>query len=143
MWSRTVAEQTFRTMKSFAEKHPQIHYVAISHSDESSTNNWVEAVGGAGPIKVIVDHDRESYGKWGLGVSSFWHVLNPWSMWEVVNLGRNRGIWNRPTESGSRWQTAGSFGVDEKGLVRWIAIAKTTDDSPDFEEGFERLQTVS
>ncbi|PBP28746.1 hypothetical protein BUE80_DR000275, partial [Diplocarpon rosae] len=34
------------------------------------------------------------------------------TLWEAYALGKREGIWNRPTESGSRWQTAGSFAVD-------------------------------
>lgn len=134
-----VAEHDFRALRSLAESHPETDYIAISHSDAPATNKWLEAVGGAGPIEVVVDHGRELYGQWGLGVSSFWHVLNPWSMSEVVKLGRNKGIWNRPTESGSRWQTRGSFGVDGKGVVRWVTVAKTSDDYPDFAEGLRRV----
>jgi hypothetical protein len=37
---------------------------------------------------VIVDEEREVYAKWGLGISSFWHILNPWSMYSVYTLGK-------------------------------------------------------
>jgi hypothetical protein len=41
-------------------------------------------------------------------------------------------VWNRPTESGSRWQTAGSFAVDVGGVIRWVHVAKAADDISDF-----------
>jgi len=37
-------------------------------------------------------------------------------------------------ESGDKWQMAGTFAVDEEGLVRWVRIAKSADDIPDFKE---------
>ena len=91
-------------------------------------------------MEVVVDSDRLTYGKWGLGISSFWHVLNPWSMKNVVTLGRRDGIWNRPTESGSRWQTAGSFAVDKQGIVRYVQIANAADEMGDFEGALNSLR---
>lgn len=66
-------------------------------------------------------------------------MLNPWSMWEVYKLRKSEGILNRPTESGSRWQTSGSWGVDGKGVVRWGGVARAADDIADFEEGVRVL----
>ena len=37
--------------------------------------------------------------------------------------------------SGDRWQMAGSFAVDGEGTVRWVRLAKTADDLPEFKEG--------
>jgi hypothetical protein len=73
-------------------------------------------------------------------VSSFWHVLSPWALYSVYALGKGEGIWNRPTESGSRWQTAGSWAVDGGGVVRWGGLAKSADDVPTFEEGVKALK---
>lgn len=120
-------------------RHPNVNFVAVSHSNQDSTERWLEAVGGAGTLKVIVDSDRILYAAWGLGVSSFWHVLNPWSLKAVFTLGKQEGIWNRPTESGSRWQTSGSFGVDSEGIVVWGGPSKTSDDIPDFEQAVEAV----
>jgi hypothetical protein len=110
--------------------------VAVSHSDQSATSTWLEAVGGAGttnPVQIIVDPNRELYAAWGLGTSSYWHVLSPSGLYAVYKLGKARDIWNRPTESGSRWQTAGSFGVDAGGIVRWGGVARRADEVPDWE----------
>lgn len=81
-----------------------------------------------------MDESRTLYALWGLRISNSWHVLNPWSLYSVYKLGKVEGIWNRPTESGSRWQTAGSWAIDEKGVVRWGGAAKTADEVPDFKE---------
>jgi len=114
-----VAEKTFKDLRQLADEHNDVDFIAVSHSDEQSTDKWVISVGGHRETKVIVDSDREIYAQWGLGVSSAWHVLNPWSLWNVFSLGNKEQIWNRPTESGSRWQTAGSFAIDKDGIVEW------------------------
>ncbi|MCJ1361936.1 hypothetical protein MMC16_001037 [Acarospora aff. strigata] len=134
------AEKTFITLRSLAAAHPSVQFVAVSHSDAEATARWVTSVGGAGPVRVVVDAEREVYARWGLGVSSFWHVLSPWSMFSVFKLGREEGIWNKPTESGNRWQTAGSFGIDGQGIVKWSRPAQSADDVPDIEEGLRMLE---
>jgi hypothetical protein len=62
------------------------------------------------------------------------HVLSPASMMSVYRLGKERGIWNRPTESGSRWQSGGNFAVDGEGLVRWGGVAGRADEVVEFGE---------
>jgi hypothetical protein len=79
------------------------------------------------------------YAKWGLGISSTWHAVNPLTLWNVFSLGKNEGIWNRPTESGSRWQTSGAFAVDRDGTVRWAHVARTADDMPDLKAAMTAL----
>lgn len=96
-------------------------------------------MGGAGQVEVIVDANRTTYGRWGLGLSSLWHTLNPWSLSNVFTLGREEKIWNRPTESGSRWQTAGTFAVDRNGIVKYVQVAKTADEIGDFDKAAESL----
>ncbi|KAL9038193.1 MAG: hypothetical protein Q9214_005384 [Letrouitia sp. 1 TL-2023] len=134
------AERTFLRFRSTASAHPKIKFIAISHSSQSSTNKWVEAVGGTGPIQIIVDPMRKTYAQWGLGISSLWHVLNPWGLWNVYKLGKEENIWNRPTESGSRWQTSGSFAIDRKGIVRWGGVALRANWVPDFEEAVRAIK---
>jgi hypothetical protein len=90
-------------------------------------------------VTVIVDSRRELYAQWGLGVSSAWHVLNPWSIYSAYKLGKQEKIWNMPTESGNRWQTSGSFATDGEGVVRWERVAKAADDIPDFSAALNAL----
>jgi hypothetical protein len=52
-------------------------------------------------------------------------------------LGKEEGIWNRPTESGNRWQTGGNFGVDEQGTIKWAGKHARADEISDFKEGVE------
>jgi hypothetical protein len=129
-----VAEKTFLSMREAASHHPEIEFIAVSHSDEAATGRWLRELGGADRVNVTVDDQRKSYAAWGLGVSSFWHVLSPWSLYEVYRLGKQEGIWNRPTESGTRWQTSGSFAVDAKGIVKKAVPSQSAGDVPDFKE---------
>ena len=134
-----VAERTFKHLRAIAEAHPSIRAVAISHSTEASTRKWVADAGGPGKIHVIVDPEREVYAKWGLGVSGWLHLANPAAFWSAYQLGKTEGIWNRPTESGSRWQTAGSYAVDGGGVVRWGGPAGRSDEVARFEDGVGAL----
>lgn len=97
-------------------------------------------MGGSGSVEMIVDPDRHVYGAYGLGLSSFWHTLNPWSMASVLKLGRSEHIWNRPTESGSRWQTAGLFAANEKGVLEYAHVAQAADDLGDLNEALAQIK---
>jgi hypothetical protein len=117
--------------------------VAVSHSDQASTDNWLAALpepekNKQPNLEIIVDAERELYGAWGLGISGFWHVLG--SIPSVSKLDKEDGIKVRNTESGNRWQTAGNFAVDKKGVVKWSRTDERADDMPDFKEGISALQ---
>lgn len=131
-------------MRDLASARQDVRLIAVSHSDKEATGTWLKSLDfpGSGNVEVIVDDERESYAAWGLGVSSFWHVLNPWSLYSVYALGKKEGVWNRPTESGNRWQTSGSFAVDKEGVVQWARPSRTADDVPDFGEAAKALETV-
>jgi hypothetical protein len=74
----------------------------------------VSQVGGAWAINVIVDEDREVYASWGLGVSTAYHLLNPWTQIAMRKLGTEEKIWGREVDpSGNRWQVGGSWATDE------------------------------
>lgn len=126
----TVAEKTFHDMRKLAATQKDIHFIAVSHSDQDSTDKWAEAIGGTGNVELMIDFERELYAAWGLGVSSYWHVLA--SLGEVSRLYKEEGIKNRWTESGSRWQTSGSFAIDGKGIVKWSKPAMHAGEVPDF-----------
>ena len=141
---RPVAEKTFLRLRKQAEEHRDVHFIAVSHSDRASTERWTEAVGGAGNVEVLVDEERKAYAQYGLGVSSFWHVLNPWSMGEVFRLALGEEkIKNRPTESGTRWQNSGVFAVDAAGIVKYSHPSKTTDDLGDLDEAVQSVKASS
>lgn len=116
-----------------------IHCVAVSHSSQEATDRWIEEVGGEWETEVIVDEDRDLYAAWGLGLTSYWHAVGPMSIYNAVQLGKSEGIWNRTTESGSRWQMSGAFAVDRGGIVRWVNIARTASEIPDLDAALRAL----
>ncbi|KAJ7149742.1 hypothetical protein C8R43DRAFT_887808 [Mycena crocata] len=133
------AEKTFKSMRGVAASTPDVHFIAVSHSDQEATQRWLDAVGGAGMVEIIVDADRDIFALWGLGISSLGHFMNPAGLWAAYRLGREEGIWNRPTESGNRWQTSGSFAVDGEGTVTWGGAMKRADEVPNFEDAVGML----
>jgi hypothetical protein len=135
-----VAEKTFLVQRDLSQKHQDVHFVAISHSTHGSTDKWVESVGGAGDIEVIVDAEREIYAQYGLGIASWWHVLNPWSLGAAFTLARQEKIQNRPTESGTRWQTSGVYAIDSSGLVKYSHPSQTADDLGDVDAAVKAVQ---
>ncbi|KAL0930166.1 uncharacterized protein CTRU02_214986 [Colletotrichum truncatum] len=138
------AEKTFLRLRQTASQNPGIYFVAVSHSSESHTKKWLSEIGGPGetnPVEIIVDEDRKLYAEWGLGVSSFLHVLSPGELGQVFKLAREEGIKNRPTESGNRWQTSGAWAVDGQGTVTWGGIAKGASEIPDFQDAVASLKS--
>ena len=135
-----VAEKVFLCERLAAATNHAVHFVAVSHSEEDASQKWIEDIGGAGKLEIIIDPERELYARWGLGVVSLWHVLNPWSLVSAIRLGREDGIWNRPTESGSRWQAGGTFAVSADGTVKWGQPATTADFIPNYSEVIKALQ---
>lgn len=134
-----VAEKSFRALTAFSTRHAgSIHCIAISHSSREHTEAWVPQVGGEWETEVIVDEEREIYAAWGLGLSSYWH-MGPMSFYNAMQLGKSEGIWNRTTESGTKWQTGGAFAVDRAGKVRWVSVAKTASDIPDLNAALKAL----
>lgn len=87
-------------------------------------------VGGAWAINVIVDEEREIYASWGLGVSTAYHLLNPWTQMAMRKLGTQEGMWGREVDpSGNRWQVGGSWATDESEFSRcsFLLIERRTD----------------
>lgn len=65
-------------------------------------------------MSVVVDPEREVFAAWGLGVSTTYHLLNPWTQMAMRRLGTEEGIWAREVdESANRWLVGGAWGVDE------------------------------
>ncbi|GJN75072.1 thioredoxin-like fold protein [Purpureocillium lilacinum] len=134
------AEKTFKSLTAISDQHKDdLHCVAVSHSSAEATERWVPQVGGAWQTDVVVDEGRDVYAKWGLGLSSAWHAFNPFALYSVYRLGADEGIWNRPTESGSRWQTSGAFAVDADGTIRWAHVSSAANDLPDFNAALDAL----
>jgi hypothetical protein len=141
-----VAEKTFLKLRAIASANPDVHFVAVSHSDQAATDRWLAALPEPSRntqpnLQVIVNPERSVYAAWGLGTSSFWHVLG--SIPSVSRLDKEEGIKVRSTESGNRWQTAGNFAVDGQGIVRWSRKDERADDMPDFEDGIAAVLGVT
>lgn len=129
-------------MRETASKNLGVHFIAVSHSNQQHTTKWLNDIGGENPsnLDVEVDDEREIYAAWGLGVSSFWHVLNPQSLYAVFTTAKEDGISNRPTESGYRFQTSGSWAVDGKGTVVWGRVAEAASEIPDFDDAVKHAR---
>lgn len=89
---------------------------------------------------MVVDETRELYAAWGLGTSTAWHVLNPWTQWNQWQvLGKKEGVWSTAKgdggPNGTRWQEGGAWATDGKGVVRWGGPARTADDVKTLVEG--------
>lgn len=95
-------------------------------------------MGGSGDVEVIVDGERNLFARYGLGVAGWAHLLNT-SMFAGLFSLSSEGIKNRPTQTGNRWQTSGSFAIDGKGVVRWGGAAASAQDMPDFEDAVKAL----
>lgn len=129
-------------MREIASKNSDIHFIAVSHSNNEHTAKWRREIGGEedpSNLEIIVDDQRQIYAAWGLGVASFWHVLSPQGFYELYRLAKDEGITNRPTESGYRWQTSGSWAIDGKGKVVWGGPVKTANEIPDFAEAVKAV----
>ncbi|XXG96547.1 mtDNA inheritance, partitioning of the mitochondrial organelle [Hypoxylon texense] len=133
------AEKTFKNLTALSMRHKDVHFVAVSHSSPEATERWVVEVGGNWEVAVVVDFERELYARWGLGISSTWHVLGPVTIYKTFQLGKAEGIWNRPTESGNRWQTSGAFAVTREGEVAWAKVAASAGDLPDLDAALTSL----
>ncbi|PBP26613.1 hypothetical protein BUE80_DR002434 [Diplocarpon rosae] len=134
------AEKTFLELRRIANKYPDLHCVAISHASKAATDKWVSSIGGAWAVKVIMDEAREVYASWGLGVSTTYHLLNPWTQMAARRLGTNENIWGREVDpSANRWQVGGCWATDQMGSVRWGAASNTADVIPDLTEACKVL----
>ena len=122
-----------------------IKVILVSHSSEEATNKWFQAVQQSGrlpansedqerAVSIVIDDEMELYAAWGLGVAKTGHVLNLATVYAALSLGWREGLWDRATESGSRWQTAGAYGIDRFGIVKWVHVPRLASDLADFED---------
>ncbi|KAK2024315.1 hypothetical protein LX32DRAFT_110566 [Colletotrichum zoysiae] len=74
------AQKTFLALRALANKHAgTLTCIAVSHSSSAATQKWVDMLGGAWNVQVVIDEDRAVYAAWGLGLGSVWYVFNPTS----------------------------------------------------------------
>jgi hypothetical protein len=131
------AEATMRELGGAARRSPDIQWIAISHAPAHATERWCEAIGGAGEVSVACDPSRALYAQWGLGRTELRHFLGIRSLSAVARLARG-GIRNRHP-SGTRWQSAGTFALDEQAIVRWRLLPAHAGELPDLDEAVRAL----
>ncbi|KAK8122189.1 hypothetical protein PG984_010859 [Apiospora sp. TS-2023a] len=72
------AQKSFLALRTLANRHQgKITCVAISHSSRDATRKWMDLLGGAWNVEVLIDEDRAIYAAWGLGLGSVWYMFNP------------------------------------------------------------------
>jgi hypothetical protein len=121
------AEATVRQMIELRAVHPDVSFVAVTHSPEQPSFAWCEQFGGPGSVRVLSDPERISYGAWGVGLTDRQHFAGRESIAAVRRL-LAEGIHNRRA-SGSRWQGAATFAVGA-GIVRWRHLPSHAGDLP-------------
>ena len=77
------------------------------------------------------DPSRRTYAAWGLGRTSLDHFLGGKPLIAVAGLAR-RGVRNRHPH-GTRWQSAGTFAIDDHAIVRWRLLPAHAGDLPDLD----------
>ncbi|KAK1590904.1 uncharacterized protein LY79DRAFT_195550 [Colletotrichum navitas] len=74
------AQKTFLALRALANKHAnKLTCIAVSHSSSAATQKWIDMLGGAWNVQIVIDEDRAIYAAWGLGLGSVWYVFNPTS----------------------------------------------------------------
>ncbi|KAI1634754.1 hypothetical protein F4809DRAFT_643167 [Biscogniauxia mediterranea] len=70
--------ESFLALRALATKNQgRLRCVAVSHSSAAATRKWIDLLGGAWSVEVLIDDDRSVYAAWGLGLGGVWHVLHP------------------------------------------------------------------
>jgi hypothetical protein len=129
-----VAEKNFLELRRLANKYPNIHCIAVSHSSQAATDKWTLALGGKWAVEIVIDEERELYANWGLGISNSWHLISPAVGVAARKLGTEDNIWPREVDpSGNRWQTGGAWATDKMGTVRWGGASKWAAEIPDLQ----------
>ncbi|KAI0120720.1 hypothetical protein BJ170DRAFT_161644 [Xylariales sp. AK1849] len=72
------AQRSFLALRTLANKHQgQITCIAVSHSSPEATRKWLDLLGGAWNVDIVIDEDRAIYAAWGLGLHNVWSYFNP------------------------------------------------------------------
>ena len=124
-------------LRDAAARSGEVDWLAISHARQHATDHWCRAIGGTDGVLVLSDPSRETYAAWGLGRTSLGHFLGRRSLAAVADLAR-RGIRNRHPH-GTRWQSAGTFAVDENAIVRWRMLPAHAGEMPDLDSALASI----
>lgn len=135
------AEATVTQLREAVQPYPEVEAVVVGHGDQAIAEQWLQLIGGLGPLRYRHDPDRKLYGRWGLGFSDWQHFLGKESLTGVLELLRE-GVKNR-ISTGTRWQKAGAFLLDKKGKILWNHLPKTANDLPDWEMALQQVRPMS
>lgn len=130
----------------------------MSHSSPAATQKWLDLLGGAWNVQVVVDEDRALYAAWGLGLSTLWYYFNPTTQgaaWRdktgwlgsrvATSVGRGAVTEQEQGQEGvggglgNKWQEGGAWAVDGNGVVVWGGRAERADEVLDLAAGFKAL----
>ncbi|KAG9186503.1 hypothetical protein G6011_09611 [Alternaria panax] len=134
-------EKLFLSLRTLANRHASIHFVAVSHCTPAATTEWLKKLGGAWNVDVVVDQDRELYALWGLGIATWGHVLHPRNGYNQVMLRKNEGVWGQQLPVPDEKESYDGFEVTDSeghryGGKKIILATGSKDILPDL-EGFE------
>ncbi len=130
------AERTVRQLRELAGQFPELQCIVVSHGDPQTTRRWLQAIGGAEGLTLVIDEAREHYGAFGIGYSGAAHFLGPATLMGVLGL-LGRGMRNR-IASGTRWQKSATFLLDASRTVIWCHTATHAADVPALAPVLER-----
>lgn len=132
------AEATLKDLQQMRHANPDIAAVAVGHAPPQAATKWRSKVGAAEGVVCVDDPSRHIYAEWGLGLTEMSHFAGVDSLKGVANL-LGSGIRNRHP-SGTRWQGAGAFAVDGRGIIRWVHIPRHAGDLPDLDAAVQALR---
>ncbi|KAI1080081.1 hypothetical protein F5B20DRAFT_580483 [Whalleya microplaca] len=72
------AQKSFLALRALATKRAdRAKFIAVSHSSADATRRWIDMLGGAWAVEVVIDEERAVYAAWGLGLGNTWYMFNP------------------------------------------------------------------
>ncbi|KAF3014294.1 hypothetical protein E8E14_012059 [Neopestalotiopsis sp. 37M] len=118
------AQKSFLALRAMANRHQAtgLRCIAVSHSSAEATRKWMDLLGGAWNVEVVIDEDRAIYAAWGLGLGTVWSMFNPSTQREAW---KEKG-WLGEKVAGAINRT-GSFGrqLNGNGPVKGAATTNT------------------
>lgn len=138
-----MAEKDLHRLRAEAQRYAGVHFIAVSHSALDATSRWLDLVGGAGNVEILIDPNRDIYTAYGLGRASVFAMLNlPRELSALFRLKR-QGYVLRATEDGNRWQTGGLAAIAADGTVKYAHAATWTNDTGDFDAAIAAVNAAS
>ncbi|KAK6003455.1 hypothetical protein QM012_009226 [Aureobasidium pullulans] len=135
------AEKEVQLLGAESRKHEKLHVVIVQHSDEATSKQWFEDVGGkkafpdSSRYTIVSDPERKSYAAWGVGSLGWTGMVSSDILDALKTLKESDGIEMRPTGANAyRWQNSGGFAIDTEGKIRWRKIARDSSDVCDYAE---------